>query len=55
MAWVATVAIYVLLSWNIQLMSNDAQPTQLQVIEHAFRDRIAIPADTDQAPFGLTL
>jgi len=53
MAWVAIVAIYVLLSWNMQLMSNDAQATQLQVIEHAFRDQIAIPADTDQAPFGL--
>jgi hypothetical protein len=53
MAWVAAIAIYVALSWNIQRMSNDAQVTQLRVIEYAFRDRIAIPADIDQAPFGL--
>ena len=53
MTWLAAFAIYIILSWGIQHMSNDAQATQLQVIEHALRDRIAIPADIDQAPFGL--
>lgn len=52
-AWFMLIVIYVLLAWNMQWMSNDMQVTQLQVVEHAFRDRIAIPADIEQAPFGL--
>lgn len=52
-ALVTVITIYILLSWTIQRMSNDVQATQLQVIEHAFRDHIAIPADIEHAPFGL--
>ena len=51
--WLTILAVYVILSWNIQRMSNDTQATQLQVLEQAFRDRITVPADTDQIPFGL--